>query len=116
MHLCAPSFIRHWYHPHQPPLFSNLLWLCTIWRVASLFQTCFPSSYFNLLGDNQDGGCLDAGADTTEVDRAGARQRKFPLNSAAFGYFSSYLQSRIDDRNDKPYTTCNRNKYINFNW
>jgi hypothetical protein len=50
MHLCAPSFIRHWYYPHQPPLFSNLLWLCTIWRVASLFQTCFPSYYFNLLG------------------------------------------------------------------
>jgi hypothetical protein len=49
MHLCAPSFIRHWYHPHQPPLFSNLLWLCTIWRVALLFQTAFPPSYFNLL-------------------------------------------------------------------
>jgi hypothetical protein len=49
MHLRVPSFIPHWYHPHQLPLFSNLLWLCTIWRVASLFQTAFPSSYFNLL-------------------------------------------------------------------
>jgi hypothetical protein len=30
---------------NHPCLSSNLLWLFTIWRVASLFQTGFPSSY-----------------------------------------------------------------------
>jgi hypothetical protein len=46
-------------------------------------------------------GCLDAGADTTEVDRAGARQRKFPLNSAAFGPRLLLLLPSVSNRRPK---------------